>query len=66
MRQYLGLVIGLAVGVVGAILFQQSMPPEEGSTEEKVEKLQGELRVTRRELSRYEANYGPGSNRTGC
>ncbi|MFP6885055.1 MAG: hypothetical protein VCA40_11520 [Roseibacillus sp.] len=64
MRQYLGLVIGLVVGVVGAILFQQSMPPEEGSTEEKVEKLQGELRVTRMKLSRYEANYGPGSKRT--
>lgn len=64
MRQYLGLVIGLVVGVVGAVLFRQSMPPEEGSAEAKLEEAQRVLRVTRMELAKYEEQYGSTRGRT--
>lgn len=64
MRQYLGLVIGLLVGIVGAILFQQSMPPEEGSVEEKLEEAQMEIRRNERELALYRTADGPRDKRT--
>jgi hypothetical protein len=64
MRQYLGLVIGLVVGIAGAILFQQSMPPPEGSVEEELEKTEQVLRVTRMELAKYQAKYRPADRRT--
>ncbi len=44
MRHYLFLAAGFAIGAVGSILFIQSMPPEEGSAEEKVIKLEAELK----------------------
>jgi hypothetical protein len=40
----ISLAIGLTVGVAGAILFLQSMPPKEGSAEERVGKLEVELK----------------------
>ena len=64
MRQYLGLVIGLVIGMAGAILFQQSLPPEEGSVEERLEEAEVELRRNERELSQYRAQAGPGNKRT--
>ena len=64
MRQYLGLVIGLVVGVVGAVLFRQSMPPEEGSVEAQLEEAEQVLRVTMMELARYEQRYGSSNPRT--
>ena len=60
MRQFLGLVIGLVVGVVGAVLFQQSLPPEEGSVEEQLEKSEFALQKARRRLMALE-----GEGRTG-
>ncbi|MEY3896144.1 MAG: hypothetical protein RLZZ214_1664 [Verrucomicrobiota bacterium] len=44
MRSIIPLIIGLVVGVAGAILFSQSMPPKEGSAEERVGKLEVELK----------------------
>lgn len=44
MRSIIPLVIGLLVGVAGAILFSQSMPPKEGSAEERADKLEVELK----------------------
>ncbi len=43
-RPYITLVVGLLVGVAGAILFLQSMPPKEGSAEERADKLEVELK----------------------
>lgn len=44
MRPIISLVVGLIVGVAGAILFLQSMPPKEGSAEERAGKLEVELK----------------------
>ena len=44
MRPIIPLFIGLIVGVAGAILFIQSMPPKEGSAEERAGKLEVELK----------------------
>ncbi|NJM38692.1 MAG: hypothetical protein HC845_12960 [Akkermansiaceae bacterium] len=44
MRHYIFLAAGLAIGAVGSMLFVQSMPPEEGSAEERVIKLEAELK----------------------
>lgn len=62
MRQYLGLVIGLLVGIAGAILFQQSLPPEEGSVEERLEVTEMELQKAQRRLMAFEAD-GRGSRK---
>lgn len=64
MRQYLGLVIGLVVGVVGAVLFRQSLPPEEGSVRDKLEETERVLRIQQMELAKYEAKYGSVNKRT--
>jgi hypothetical protein len=37
MKQGLGLIIGLIVGAVGAVLFSGSLAPHEGSPEERLE-----------------------------
>jgi hypothetical protein len=44
LRQSLGLATGLIVGIVGAVLFQQSMPPPKGSVEEQLDEKDAELR----------------------
>ena len=44
MRSIIPLVLGLLVGAAGAVLFSQSMPPKEGSAEERVGKLEVELK----------------------
>lgn len=50
MKQGLGLMIGILVGVAGALLFSKSLPPEEGSPEEVIEVLQLQLRRAEREV----------------
>lgn len=46
----LPLALGLIIGAIGAILFRSTLPPEVGSPEEKIAKLQHELKKTQIEL----------------
>lgn len=55
-RQLIPLVIGLAVGGMGAILFQQSMPGAEGSPEERAAKLEVDLKKAQNRLAALEAD----------
>jgi hypothetical protein len=47
----LPLALGVTLGASGAIMFQKTLPPEEGSPEEKIAQLQHELKKTRTELN---------------
>lgn len=62
LRSFLPLVAGLAVGIVGATLFRDSMPGAEGSPEEHAAKLEVELKKARNRLASLE---GPGKRRGG-
>ena len=54
-RPLLPLVIGLAVGGVGATLFRQSLPGAEGSPEERANKLEVELQRAQTRIATLEA-----------
>lgn len=54
-RSLIPLVIGLAVGVVGASLFHDSMPGAEGSPEERAQKLELELKRAQNRIAALEA-----------
>lgn len=54
MRTLIPLVIGLAIGVAGAVLFLQSMPPKEGSAAERVDKLEAELKQANNRVATLE------------
>ena len=58
MKLVLGLVVGLAVGVVGGLLFQQSLPPEEGSVAEKLELATRDLAKANQRVAALEAESG--------
>ena len=58
MKLLLGLVVGLAVGVVGGLLFQQSLPPEEGSVAEKLELATRDLAKANQRVAALEAESG--------
>lgn len=69
MRSIIPLVIGLLVGVAGAILFSQSMPPKEGSAEERADKLEVELKRANNRVAALDggdsnARRRPGQNVT--
>lgn len=64
MKQYIGLVVGLVVGAMGAILFGQSLAPEEGSVEERLEVAEMELDKARRRLLVYEPDGRGRGSRT--
>ena len=58
----MGLIIGLLVGAMGALMFSRSMSPEEGTPEERLEISQHELQQARRKIQVLEAingNRGP-------
>ena len=55
-RQSLGLVSGLAIGIIGAVLFQQSLPPAEGSVEQRLEEVEKELRIEQQKVKALEAD----------
>jgi hypothetical protein len=55
LRSLIPLAIGLAVGGVGAVLFQQSMPGSEGSPEERANKLEIELKRSQNRVAALEA-----------
>jgi hypothetical protein len=65
MRPILPLVIGLAIGIAGAVLFLQSMPPKEGSAEERVDKLEAELKKANNRVSALEGTDPHGRRRPG-
>lgn len=65
MRPLISLVIGLVVGVVGAILFAQSMLPEEGSADERVAKLEVELKRANNRVAALEGADPSGRRRPG-
>ncbi len=54
-RSLIPLFIGLAVGAVGASLFQESMPGSEGSPQERANKLEIELKRARNRIAALEA-----------
>ncbi len=49
MRQYLGVIIGVVLGVVGALLYGQSKPPDTGSQKERAELAEQRYRSLQRE-----------------
>ena len=63
MRAPLFIMIGLVVGIAGAVLFQQSLPPQPGSLEARIADLDRELNRTRLDLAAAEARAPkPGSS----
>ena len=64
-RPYITLVVGLLVGVAGAILFLQSMPPKEGSAEERADKLAVELKRAENRVAALEGADPRGRKRPG-
>jgi len=65
LRTAIPLVAGLAVGAAGAILFLQSMPPPEGSPEERIGKLEAELKTANNRVAAFEAADPRGRKRPG-
>jgi hypothetical protein len=65
MRPYLFLVVGLSVGAAGAILFSQSMPPKEGSQEERIAKLEVELKRSANRVAALEGAAPKGKSPAG-
>ncbi len=63
MKQFAGLILGLAVGIVGAVLFMQSLPPEEGSEEEENQRLLIELEKAARRVDALESEGKTGKPR---
>lgn len=58
MRPYLGILVGLGVGIAGTFLFMQSLPPEEGSTEERAEIAEEALRKAQARVAEFQAETG--------
>lgn len=65
MRPYLFLIVGLSVGAAGAILFSQSMPPKEGSPEERIAKLEVELKRSANRVAALEGADPKGKSTAG-
>lgn len=65
MRPLIALIVGLAVGITGAILFVQSMPPKEGSAEERVDRLEAELKRANNRVAALEGSDPSGHKRPG-
>ncbi len=65
MRPLIALIVGLAVGITGAILFVQSMPPKEGSAEEQVDRLEAELKRANNRVAALEGSDPSGHKRPG-
>jgi hypothetical protein len=65
MRHILFLAAGLAVGIIGSILFLQSMPPEEGSAEEKVVQLEADLKKAENRIAALRGADPEGRRRPG-
>lgn len=57
-RSSLPLVVGLVVGGVGVTMFRDSLPGEKGSPEERVQRLEGELKKAQNTIAALEATAG--------
>ena len=60
MKEAVAILIGVAIGAAGMMLFSKSLPPEEGSTAAKLEVAQKELSQARRTISAFEDERGGG------
>ena len=56
LRSILPLIVGTFVGAMGAILLQRSLPPKEGSSEERIALLENDLKKAQTELRVWEDN----------
>lgn len=65
LRSLVPLAIGLSVGGVGAVLFRDSLPGAEGSSEERVRHLEVELKHAQNKVSALEAADPHGRRRPG-
>jgi len=65
LRPLLPLTLGLAIGGVGVTLFQQSMPGEPGSPEERAELLEVQLKAAENRILSLEAADPNGRRRPG-
>ena len=65
MRPLIPLVVGLAVGIAGAVLFLQSMPPKEGSAEERLAKMEVDLKKANNRVAALEAADPNGRRKPG-
>jgi len=65
MRSFLSLAVGLLVGAAGAALFIQSLPPKEGSAEERACKLEVELKRAQNRVAALEGADPAGRRRSG-
>ena len=54
MPQYIGIPMGLLIGVLGGIFFGQSLPPDPGSEQERAEKAEHRLRVAEAQVRRLQ------------
>lgn len=64
-RQILALVIGFGIGIAGAVLFLNTMPPKEGSAEEQVLHLEADLKKANNRLMAFEAADPHGRRKPG-
>ena len=62
MRQIVGLLVGLAFGIAGTFLFLQSLPPKEGSAEDRAEVAELELSRAQMRIKELEAIAAAKSN----
>lgn len=65
LRSVIPLAVGLAIGATGAILFIQSMPPPVGSAEERIGKLEADLKKSENRVAALEALDPHGTKRPG-
>lgn len=57
-RQLIGPGVGAALGVAGAVLYMQSLPPQEGSLRERAEQSEFALKSAERRISELERGAG--------
>ncbi|MEC9055591.1 MAG: hypothetical protein VX633_09815 [Verrucomicrobiota bacterium] len=56
MHQYIGVLTGAVLGAIGAILFGQSLGPDQGSQQERAENAEHQLRVAEAQLRRLQGS----------
>lgn len=65
MRHWIALIVGLGVGAVGAVLFMQSQPPDEGSARAAADAALADLQRAERRIAALEAENGRRGSREG-